>query len=202
MVLQTNLFIFLFCCVLAILEIQIEGPHGWAKNLPTWRGEPHQWYTKLYARIMSGKELTGYHLSMFGLVLMIFLLPFFLGEQIIFPNLFKNLILYFFVVPLWDFLWFVFNPYYPLKHFQKDNVVHKDWLFGMPVDYYFSVSISLILAIIASAIFPDWGFFHWWLTNFILFIFETSIVIMLTLNVLKIDNWRVQEGHFRSFHGK
>lgn len=201
MVFQTNLFIFLLACVLAILEIQIEGPHGWAKSLPTWRGEPNKWYTKVYAKIMAGKELTGYHLSIFGLVLMIFLLPFFMGEQIALANIFKNLILYFFVVPLWDFLWFVFNPYYPLKHFQKDNVVHKDWLFGMPVDYYFSVGCSLILALIASALFPTWGFFHWWLTNFILFIVETSIVILFTLNVLKIDNWKIKPASFKSFRG-
>lgn len=36
-IITTNLYIFIMATVLAILEIQIEGKHGWAKNLPTWR---------------------------------------------------------------------------------------------------------------------------------------------------------------------
>jgi len=38
-VITTNIYIFVMATVLALLEIQIEGANGWARNLPTWR--PH-----------------------------------------------------------------------------------------------------------------------------------------------------------------
>ena len=41
----------------ALLEIQIEGPNGWASSLPTWRVE-NRWTRLFY----SSKPLTGYHL--------------------------------------------------------------------------------------------------------------------------------------------
>ena len=31
----SNIYLFVLAVVLAILEIQIEGKHGWAMNLPT-----------------------------------------------------------------------------------------------------------------------------------------------------------------------
>jgi hypothetical protein len=41
----------------ALVEIQIEGPNGWAARLPTWQVE-NRW-TRLF---WSAKPLTGYHL--------------------------------------------------------------------------------------------------------------------------------------------
>jgi hypothetical protein len=57
----TNVYIFVMALVLAVLEIQIEGRNGWAKDLPTWRPSPDTWYAQLYARLMFKKRLTGYH---------------------------------------------------------------------------------------------------------------------------------------------
>lgn len=33
-------YVFIMALVLAILEVQIEGINGWAKNIPTWRPDP------------------------------------------------------------------------------------------------------------------------------------------------------------------
>ncbi|MBI4036842.1 hypothetical protein HY385_00245, partial [Candidatus Daviesbacteria bacterium] len=74
-IMLTNIYLFLMATVLAILEIQIEGKHGWAKNLPTWRPKSQSFFVKLYSKMMSGKEMTGYHLSMFSFVVLIFHLP-------------------------------------------------------------------------------------------------------------------------------
>ena len=37
MTVAMGLYFFAIAFVLAQLEIQIEGPHGWAEKLPTWR---------------------------------------------------------------------------------------------------------------------------------------------------------------------
>lgn len=184
----TNLFLFFLATVFALLEIQIEGPHGWASHLPTWRPKTRNVAVKFYERMMSGKELTGYHLSIFGLVFLIFMLPFFLGLSVTAENIFKELAFYFLFVPLWDFIWFVLNPWYPLKSFQKNNINHKAWFLGMPTDYYFSSAASLVVVLIGQYIFGA-DLLFWWLVNMGLFIGWTCALILFSLFVLDIDNW-------------
>ena len=70
-VIVTNVYLFVLACVLAILEIQIEGKHGWAQNLPTWRPKNKNWFIKLYAKFMSDREPTGYHMTMFSFVILV-----------------------------------------------------------------------------------------------------------------------------------
>ena len=70
-------YLFVLAFFLALLEVQIEGRHGWAKKLPTWRPHAGKWYARLYAKIMGGKELTGYHAAIFGFVLALLHFPFF-----------------------------------------------------------------------------------------------------------------------------
>ncbi|MCD4705862.1 hypothetical protein K8R61_02150, partial [bacterium] len=72
-------YIFIMALVLAILEVQIEGKNGWAASLPTWRPSEKERYVKFFKKIMGGKEMTGYHLSMFSFVALIFHIPFFFG---------------------------------------------------------------------------------------------------------------------------
>ena len=62
------LFFFIYAFLFAAVEIEIEGPHGWAERLPTWfRITPP--YARLYGVFMRGKPLTGYHAVMFVLPL-------------------------------------------------------------------------------------------------------------------------------------
>ncbi len=185
----TNLYLFVIAVVLAILEIQIEGPHGWAKNLPTWRPDPKHPVAKLYSKMMSGKELTGYHTSIFTFVFLIFHLPYVFGLAFTLEHWLQTMALFFIFIALWDFLWFVLNPYYPLKSFVKDNPNHQQFFLGMPTDYYYSIAISLSIALLGEHLFHFSGMFSWWLEHFVLFIVETVLVIFFSLYILDIDNW-------------
>lgn len=178
-----NIYIFILATVLAILEIQIEGEHGWAKNLPTWRPAAGKWYTKLYGKIMGGREFTGYHLTMFIFVLLIFHLPYVFGLPFTIDHWLKTLSFYFIFVGLWDFLWFVLNPHYPLSRFKKEHIWwHKKWFLFAPIDYYFLLIFSFLV------ILPT-GDYSWWISNVLLFAIQIILLILFTLYVLKIDNW-------------
>jgi hypothetical protein len=182
-ILSTNLYIFLLAVVLAILEIQIEGAHGWAKNLPTWR-PTGTWYTKLYTKIMSGREFTGYHLTMFSFVFLIFHLPYVFGLTFTIDHWLRTLSFFMIFIVLWDFLWFVLNPHYPLSGFKKEHIWwHKKWIFGAPVDYYGGVIVSLLVII------PT-GDLYWWAANVGLFILETVLLCLFTVYILKVDKWK------------
>jgi hypothetical protein len=60
----STLLLFAYALLFALVEIEIEGKDGWAMNLPTWyRREP--FYARVFALLLSGKPLTGYHAVMF-----------------------------------------------------------------------------------------------------------------------------------------
>ena len=186
----TNLYLFILAVVLAVLEIQIEGQHGWAAKLPTWRPDDQRWYVRAYSKIMSGKVFTGYHLSMFSFIFLIFHLPYVFGVLLTWSSWLQTLSLFFFFVVLWDFLWFVLNPHYPLSSFRREHIKwHQHWLGVAPVDYYGGLVISLLcqwpLVISQQSLAP----FGWWLAHLGLFGLETFIVVLFSLYIMKIDNW-------------
>src|SRR6476469_4487627 len=64
MTLMLGAYFFFIALILAHLEIQIEGPHGWAEKLPTWRWDGpgvRRWF---------GKPVTGYHLCLVMFILL------------------------------------------------------------------------------------------------------------------------------------
>lgn len=190
MLILANIYIFILATALAILEIQIEGQHGWAKNLPTWRPHNSKWFSKLYTKIMSGRELTGYHLTMFTFVLLIFFFPFVSGRAINLENILKSLSFFFMFIVLWDFLWFVLNPFYPLKNFKGTHIWwHKKWILGLPRDYYGGVIVSLLILIPLFLGNQPVEILRWWGLNILLFILQTLILIIFSMHILKIDNW-------------
>jgi hypothetical protein len=189
----TNVYLFVLATVLAILEVQIEGKHGWAKNLPTWRPKNPNFFTKLYTGFLSGKDLTGYHLSMFSFVFLIFGLPYVFGLPLTLENILKTVSFYFMFCILWDFLWFVLNPHYPLKQFKKEHLDfhHKKWFFGIPTDYWGGALVSLLVLI---PVMQGGSFlFGWWLINICMFGLETILIIAFSLYILKIDKWHSDE---------
>lgn len=186
----TNIYIFVLATALALLEIQIEGPNGWARNLPTWRPSRDKWYSRVYEKIMSGKELTGYHSAMFSFVFLVFLFPYFLGTTLNLENFLKTLSFFFIFIALWDFLWFVFNPFYPIKNFKRDNVNHKAWFLNMPVDYWATLAVSLAVVLVGQYLLNIAGLIAWWSENTLLFIVETIVSILFSIYVLDIDNWK------------
>ena len=69
MSLAIGAYFFLIAFFLAHLEIQIEGPHGWAETLPTWRWDGpggRRWFEK---------PVTGYHVCLVTLILLCVHLP-------------------------------------------------------------------------------------------------------------------------------
>lgn len=186
----TNIYIFILATVLAILEIQIEGPNGWAKNLPTWRPSADKWYVRMYVKFMSGREATGYHITMFTFVFLIFNLPYFFGLDLNWNNWLRTLSFFLIFVVLWDFLWFVLNPHYPLKKFKGEHIWwHKKWLGWAPVDYYGSVLLSGVVLLPLVSLNGNWSVISWWLLNVLLFMLETLVLVAFTFWILDIDSW-------------
>ncbi len=146
MIVLILIFVFLAAIITAILEIQIEGPAGWAKNLPTWRSNPEKWYVKVICFILNKKELTGYHLAFWLQTLLFFHAPLFWRFSwniSLEAHIIASFLLF---MMLEDFLWFVFNPAFGIKKFQKQYIPwHKNWLGPFPRGYYTTTVLVLIL---------------------------------------------------------
>lgn len=137
------IFLTIISILYANVEIEIEGEHGWAQDLPTWTYGP-EWMTK----ILNGKSITGYHT---------FFLVLFLPAMFHFPLFFtqwtvsKELVIigaFFFFVVVEDLMWFVFNPKYGLKRFNSKNKNiwwHRNWFGPLPDLYIEGMLIALIL---------------------------------------------------------
>ena len=144
-------FWFTLAFVFAAVEIEIERKYGWAERAPTWFRTTGV-AARIYGLAMSGKPLTGYHLWMFLLSVMIFHIPFASGVEWSWQAEFTALSIYLAWAPLWDFMWFVLNPHWGLKNFKKDRVwwhAKSWWVFGLfPADYPVSwlISVGLIFA--------------------------------------------------------
>jgi len=148
-------YIFIFCLILAFLEVQIEGKDGWAKNLPTWRPGDDRWFVKLYRRVTSGKNLTGYHLGINLLVLFSLHGFYFFNSVWTWSSELQVLALFFLIAGVWDFLWFVLNPHYGWKSFKPVYIAwHKSWLGPWPLDYYYAVILFIVLY--SLSFWPDW----------------------------------------------
>lgn len=173
-----NLYLYLLMVVLAIVEIQIEGQDGWAAKLPTWRPRGDNWYNRFYQKVMSGKELTGYHLSVFIFVLMILHLPFVSSFTWRWWRELEVISIFFLFLVFWDFLWFVLNPHYGLKRFRAVEIWwHNQWLGPWPLDYYWAVLASFLTYL--PVILQDFNAFWLWLKTFLTFIILTTITILI-----------------------
>lgn len=142
-------FWFALAFLFAAVEIEIEGKYGWAERTPTWYRTTGI-AARIYGLVMGGKPLTGYHLWMFLLSVMIFHIPFASGVEWSWQAEFTALSIYFAWAPLWDFLWFVLNPHWGLKNFKRDRVwwhAKSWWVLGFfPLDYLVGWFISIVFA--------------------------------------------------------
>ncbi len=116
----------------AMTEIQIEGAHGWAASLPTWRIEKH-WLLDLF---WGGRPMTGYHAWVFPFMFLVFHLPLIMHCEFslrLEARCLGSLMLFWIIE---DFLWFALNPAYGLARFNPHSIPwHKHWLLGVPADY-------------------------------------------------------------------
>jgi hypothetical protein len=133
--LHTSLLLFwvlLLGLFFAMTEIQIEGAHGWASSLPTWRIEHHP----LLDLFWGGRPLTGYHAWVFSFMFLAFHLPHVVHGSFSRQTEARCLgaLMLFWIVE--DFLWFVLNPAFGLARFSPAHVPwHRHWLLGVPTDY-------------------------------------------------------------------
>jgi hypothetical protein len=123
--------------IFALLEIQIEGEHGWASKLPTWKFQ-HPWFRYIPG---GNKPLTGYHLYLWWLLITIPHFSFLFTEWTLGKEFF-TLSFVIFILRLEDFLWFVLNPSYGIRKFQAQFIPwHTNWWIGLPAPYWFSLML-------------------------------------------------------------
>ena len=126
----------------AKVEVHIEGPNGWAANLPTWRVQ-----NKLTDLFYGGRPLTGYHLYIQLFVLAFSHMAFAIGLP---WTLKAEALVWSFMILFWiveDFLWFVINPAFGLSKFRADSVWwHKRaWWLVAPREYFFMSAVAFAL---------------------------------------------------------
>ena len=133
--------LFLSAFVYSLIEIEIEGKHGWCEKLPTAK--------------KSIGEFTLYHIYMIIFVVilisMIFIPRFYIACNNSEFSPWSAVCCFFFYLLAWflleDFLWFVFNPFYTLSKYNKENVLwHKHWIAGMPLHNLLGFLLLLALA--------------------------------------------------------
>lgn len=130
-------YLFFLCWVIAKLEIQIEGPNGWAEKLPTWRTAPNSWVNRLL-----GKPLTGYHVYFMGMLIILFHLPIlFTGFSWSMEG--RVLSLFFLTTVFWDFQWFLWNPAWGVKRYFREPIPWFPRRFlKLPREYFKGVSLA------------------------------------------------------------
>lgn len=135
------LFIILAAVAAAKLEIQIEGKDGCAKNLPTWKVN-----NKLTKLFLGNYPFTGYHFWVVIVVLIFLHFPFFLGLVWNIKYELEVIAAVLLTAVLEDFLWFVFNPAFRIKKFNKNDVPwHGTWLGPVPLVYILFIFAAIFL---------------------------------------------------------
>jgi hypothetical protein len=133
--------------VAALMEVQIEGEAGWASGLPTWRFE-----NRLSRALLGNRVITGYHVYIHLLVLLLVHLPFLLGLAAwSWPAEFRVLA---FVVLFWlveDFLWFMVNPAYGVGAFRRSGIWwhSASWWGPLPRDYWIFLPVGVGLYLLS-----------------------------------------------------
>jgi hypothetical protein len=141
------LFLFGYALLFAAVEIEIEGPHGWAERLPTWFRITTP-TARFYGLFMRGKPLTGYHAVMFVLPLWSFHIGFVGGVAWSWAAEAATLAAYMVWVVTWDLLWFLLNPPFGWRRFRKGEVWWhgRTWIGRFPIDYWAAIAMSLAFA--------------------------------------------------------
>jgi hypothetical protein len=141
--------VFVLAFLFAAVEVEIEGPDGWATGLPTWRRTDGA-AGRAFGLIMSGRPLTGYHLFMLPLPLAAFHLPFVFGTPWSWRAELIVCAAYLVFAIAWDFLWFVLNPAYGVRRFRPGIWWHPRWAGPAPVDYWIALALSVALAALTA----------------------------------------------------
>lgn len=137
-------YYFAVALVLALLEIQIEGPYGWAERLPTWRWDGPG------VRKWLGKPVTGYHICLNLFILLFLHLPVVVTGTSARMEL-EIFSMYSLLCVSWDFLWFGCNPHFGLRRFKPEHVWwFRGWWLGIPRAYFGGLATSVVLYALAE----------------------------------------------------
>ena len=134
-----TIWVFLLSLIYALIEIELEGKHGWAKNLPTaHKFIGHFTLYHIYMMLYVVLTFSGWFFSRFFLGCMS-------GWNIVFHFLF--FVFSWFLIE--DFLWFVFNPYYTIKNYSKKHIPwHNHWIGNrIPMHNLLGLLFLMILAV-------------------------------------------------------
>jgi hypothetical protein len=146
----SSVFLCVYAFLPAALEVEIEGPRGWAERLPTWY-RSHGVLGGVFAVLGSGKPLTGYHFFLFPFTLMSFHLPFVFGLPWTGARELTIMAAWVAWLAAWDALWFVINPAYGWRRLRREYVWwHRHWVGPVPFDYLVALVLSLGLAAAAQ----------------------------------------------------
>jgi hypothetical protein len=178
-----TLLLFFWAFGLAGIEIEIEGGYGWAERLPTWfrkRGP----VGRTYGLAMGRRPLTGYHVYAFTIPMLVLHLPFVFGVDWTLARELGTIATYFALAVVWDYLWFVLNPAYTVRRFQRGKVwwFEVPWIWRFPLDYFIGVGLSVALAGLAAWAAGDGGplWRHlWMLAGFAVLVGLTVLVAPL-----------------------
>jgi len=142
-----TLLLFGYALLFALVEIEIEGKDGWAMTLPTWyRRKP--FYARVFALLLSGKPLTGYHAVMFFIPFVSFHIGLAFGQPWSWGLEARMVASYLVWNVTWDFLWFVLNPHFGWARFRRGQIWWHGgaWLGRLPIDYVNALCLSFIVA--------------------------------------------------------
>jgi len=134
------LYTLILSLALAILEIQIEGPNGWAEKLPCWKKKKGIIPEKLI-----GAPLTSYHLALMGFLIIIAHFPFVFIDWNISVEL-QIIAVLLLISVIEDFFWFVLNPKFPYKKFREKEIWwHTHWIGPFPAYYWINAFAAIIM---------------------------------------------------------
>lgn len=135
-------WVLLLAFFFANVEIQIEGPNGWASDLPTWKMQNNRIAELLWA----DKPITGYHVWVFSFMLLAFHTPLIFLRTITLKleaRIIGSLMLFWIIE---DAFWFALNPAFGLSKLKPEFVPwHRNWFMNVPVDYFIFPAIGLLL---------------------------------------------------------
>jgi hypothetical protein len=144
--LKFSLFLLACALVLALLEIQIEGPDAWASKLPVWRikNKWTDWF-------MGAKPITGYHFYFLLLILVFIHLPF--GLNLAAFSWHREARLISFYILFWvleDFLCIALSPHFGFGKFSPKHVWwHSKWWGFLPREYWIFTPLGTLLYILS-----------------------------------------------------
>ena len=140
-----TLLLFVWAFGLGGVEVEIEGGYGWAERMPTWylkRGR----LGRLYGIVMGHRPLTGYHVYVFIIPIVLLNLPFVYGvDWSLRGRAARRSRRTSRSRSIWDYTWFVLNPAYTVRRFQRGNVwwFEGPWIGRFPLDYYVGIGLSV-----------------------------------------------------------